>query len=287
MQPSKEDPIPASPLAPLIVQLLYDFKPAIGFEHLTRKVEEYCGRIDAQMRPAPNADHAHYFMLDAQAEYKGGRAPSQLCLCHAQMPLDSERLETSLQQTWDWDEARQVVASTQWALVANDLLAGGLPPKVRNKQFRGFIRAVQEIAPCQAMHWLNTQQMINPARFLFQQDQEGTKPLYGSINVRFFNIQNSNGDFLMDTLGLAVLGLPDIQCHFRKLPPNSIAQMLGDVACYIFDNGDVIKDGETVPGIKENERWKCQHEMALVKPERPVLDIDPGVEFAAGQRGRP
>jgi hypothetical protein len=79
-------------------------------------------------------------------------------------------------------EAKQIVASAQYVLIANDLMAAPLDPKVRNRQFRGFLRAVQETIPCQAMHWLNTQQIINPARFVFQQAEEGAAALW--VNQR-------------------------------------------------------------------------------------------------------
>jgi hypothetical protein len=282
---TKKDDIPASPLAPLMVQLLYDTAPTVDCVRLTTKVEQYCGRIDPATRPAADATMAHYFMVDAQMQFKEGRLPSQLCLCRADSPPDAGRLSQALEQTWDWEEARQAVASTKHVLVANDLLAGGLEAKLRNKQFRGFIRAIQEVAPCRAMHWMNTQHIVNPARFVFQQDEQQAQRLYGSINVRFFNIQGTNGDRLMDTLGLAILGLPDIQCHFRELQPPDVARVLYNVACYVFERGDVIKDGETVPGVLDSERWHCRHEMALAGPERAVLDLDPGGQYAGGKRG--
>jgi hypothetical protein len=281
---TKDDDIPASPLAPLMVQFLYGAPPAIDFGRLTVKIEEYCGRTDAATRPAAEATVAHYFMLDTMVQYKEGRLPSQLCLCRVDGPPDPARLEKALQQTWDWDKAREAVASTRYMLLANDLVAAGLEAKVRNKQFRGFIRAVQEVVPCKAMHWMNTQKITHPGRFVFQQSESDAQPLYGSINVRLFKIQGTTGDCLMDTLGLAALGLPDIQCHFRGLDASNVAGILYDVAYYVFQWGDVIKDGETVPGALENDRWRCQHEMALVGPERLVLDLDPGGQFAAGKR---
>jgi len=76
----------------------------------------------------------------------------------------------------------------------------------------------------------------------------------------------------MDTLGPAVLGFPDV------------ARVLYDVAYYVFQHGDVIKNGETVPGVLDGDRWHCQHEMSLVGPERLVLDLDPGGHHAAGKR---
>ena len=62
--PPQKDALPASPLAPLMVQMLYDTPPVLDFGRLTAKVEEYCGRTDPAHRPAPDATLAHYFMLD-------------------------------------------------------------------------------------------------------------------------------------------------------------------------------------------------------------------------------
>jgi len=32
------------------------------------------------------------------------------------------------------------------------------------------------------------------------------------------------------------------------------------------------------------QRWKCQREVSLLSPKREVIDINPGPEFAAGNR---
>jgi hypothetical protein len=52
----------------------------------------------------------------------------------------------------------------------------------------------------------------------------------------------------------------------------------------IFDQGDVIEDGHTVEGFPPGSRWRCRHEKALIVPTREVLDVNPGVPFAAGNR---
>ena len=88
----------------------------------------------------------------------------------------------------------------------------------------------------------------------------------------------------MDTLGLAALGLPDLQCHFHGLDCNDVARLLHNLGLYVFENGDIIEDGHTIDGPKPGDKWRCQHEMALVKPERMVLDINPGAPYAAGNR---
>lgn len=59
--------------------------------------------------------------------------------------------------------------------------------------------------------------------------------------------------------------------------------LLYNTAAYVFRHGDVIEDGHTVEGLTPNDKWVCQHEVALAGPEREVLDIAPGAPFAAGR----
>ncbi len=89
---------------------------------------------------------------------------------------------------------------------------------------------------------------------------------------------------LMDTRGLNEIGLHDLQCHFRDLNPREVSQVLYDTSAYIVENGEVIESGNTIVGIADSSKWVCQFEDALVPPSREVIDINPGVPYAAGNR---
>ena len=91
---------------------------------------------------------------------------------------------------------------------------------------------------------------------------------------------------VMDTLGLYVFGLPDVQCHFRDREPGEIAALLFATGVYLFEAGDVIADGNTISGPDGDGRLVCRREPALIAPAREVLDIDLGDPYAAGDRGR-
>jgi hypothetical protein len=117
-------------------------------------------------------------------------------------------------------------------------------------------------------------------------DEEEGNPLVGAVNLRMFNIQggpSGEGEIVMDTLGLEVFGLPDLQCHYNGLPPNAVASHLYNLAGYLFDHGDVIEDGHTVQGLEVDQIWKCQHEESLLDPKRVVLDVCPHTPHSAGR----
>ena len=139
---------------------------------------------------------------------------------------------------------------------------------------------------CNAIVWQPTARVVDPAAWCaaFDAGDPAQRFFAGAVNVRLFNVQAQERESVMDTLGLGALGLPDLQCHFRGLDPQKMARVLYNTAWYVFANGDVIEDGNTVGGISAGSRWKCQHEDSLVGPDRMVLDLDPGAPYAAGNR---
>jgi hypothetical protein len=111
---------------------------------------------------------------------------------------------------------------------------------------------------------------------------------HGAVNTRFFRVGDTE-DMVVDTLGLYVFGIPDVQFHFHGLDPNHVVRLATDIGMYQLNNGIPIKDGETVDSLdaegnyRQDIQWKCQYEMSLIEPKREVLDINTG-EFAAGNR---
>ena len=200
-------------------------------------------------------------------------------------PIDHDLYAKSVQQTWDWDGVGDVVSRCKHRALITDLLATRLDRHSRLELMQKVVQALLSVVDCEAIHWRPSQKMVNPQAYLHNQTSADPDPLYGALNVRLFNIQGSTPPvFLMDTMGLAVLGLPDIQCHFIELAPEAIANLLYSLGYYLLDKGDVIKDGETVQGLTLVDSWECQHEISLIAPERDVLDINPGKPYAVGDR---
>ncbi len=108
-----------------------------------------------------------------------------------------------------------------------------------------------------------------------------TDPLHAAMNVRYFDLrERPEGEHLMDTLGLAALGYPDLQVHVRRLPPRQVAAFLGDAGRYHCQGEGRIEDGHTVPG-PSGEAWSCRLVPSLLPPRRTVIDIEPSPVFSA------
>lgn len=251
---------------------------------LTARVQELCGRVDMDHVPAANNHSAGYVMLDGATTSARGPLLSQLWLQPLKGGPDRRRITEALHQTWDWAEAREVASGCTYALTVNDFMATTLNAVQRNRQFRAFLLALHEVAPCKAIHWVNSQLLMEPGKFVALQEMGDVAALYGTINVRFFQLEGNDDDCLMDTLGLGAFGLPDVQCHFCELSPADVAGVLHGTACQMFERGNVWRDGHRVRGIQGDERWQCLHEASLAKPDRIVVDLNPGAPYAAGNR---
>ena len=267
------------------VELLYDTPPRMSRAAIARSVKKRCP--SAELADGEDNDKSlHFFHRDHLVKFADANLPAQTVVFLTEESLNlTDVMTESLQQSWSFPGAADVVGRCRNTILVTDLMSSALEYKERLELFQSALAGILEALPALAIHWRPTGQFVKPQRFLESYEEGGSSRFFaGSLNVRFYNISNSAGDMLMDTLGLAALGLPDLQCHYRGLVPGEVAALLANTGYYIFENGDVIENGHTVEGIKAGSKWRCQHEEAMLKPSRVVLDLDPGPPHSAGDR---
>jgi hypothetical protein len=160
------------------------------------------------------------------------------------------------------------------SLLVTDLMASPIPTKERITLITTVVAAGCELLAPIGIYWLPSDLIVAPREFLESLDKGELSDLRQLINVRFFDAGTDG--MVMDTLGMASLQLPDVQIHFNDaLDPPWAAQKVRSVAAYLWENGDIIEDGQTIPGLRDGESWPCRHEDSIVGPDRVVLDIDP------------
>lgn len=282
------------------VELKYRQQPQLDRNLLYEKMEQYTGKT---AQPETEEEEAaglavweaneseetdqgqllHFFHLNYMVQYSEGEMPAQTSL----MNIDHRPVtdyETAIQQCWHWQEAAQTLNECSYSLMLVDMMASGLEPKARLQLFTGALRAVLEAAPCDAIYFRESDKLVEPKAYLASLEEGAA--LYGAMNVRFYNVKGTGSgrtEGLMDSIGLAALGIPDVQCHFYDLDPNEVGDHLANIAYYLFNQGDIIADGETV-GFTEDMRWRCEHQYALAAPHRVVIDLDPGEPYYAGRQ---
>ena len=235
-------------------------------------VEIYCPELGGAEPEAVRADLATRVPAPVTVEVEE-RAPR------------FEALEESLSQSWQFPEGRQTLAQCRFVITVRETQVGAAKPVERLDYLQNAINMVLEKVHAEAMHCVDSLQVISPGLFLGEVEARGVPALQaGAVNVRLYRVDApgvADGRLIMDTLGLHVFGLPDLQIDYRWLEPGAVARTLFAAAAYIFQQGDVIEDGHSIEGCLPGSRWTAQHsESSMVEPFREVIVLDPGEPYS-------
>ncbi len=271
------------PLEIQLVELHYSQPPQFDMAAVKSRAE---ATLDDELDVSSLSDDGDSYLVvhkDFPVEYSDGEVAPQTAIFAANEPIDIEKYAGDIQQSWGFRDCEPILAESRHTLLVSELMARLLTPVERVRLFHGILQAVVELTRPDAMVFKHSQQVVRPAAYLAAATAEPIlRP--GSLNVRFFNVTNTDGEMLMDTRGMEEIGLHDLQCHFRDLEPNAVSRLLFNSAVYIFENGPVVESGNTIAGIEPGSKWTCQFETSLINPERELLDVNPGPAHAAGNR---
>lgn len=286
-QQNLEDKKGSSPGGPFIIQML--FKEPVEMpnqEQILDIMKRHIGKVecfccDEKMTGIAALEHI--------AEFQDGTSPVQLFIMGCSSFEGKGFDEFLKSQMWDCQNDRdRIFEECQYQVMATDMLAGALAAQERADLDMDFMEALAELFPtCEAFYFQNCGKLFLAEDVRGHQFCGCDRFIHFGVNVRFFNIHETE-DMLIDTVGMSTLFLPDLQYHFRKLDPNWIANHGYQVASYILNNENPIKDGETIDGIAKGNlirkiQWTCRYEESLIQPAREVIDIHTG-KYAAGNR---
>jgi Domain of unknown function (DUF4261) len=262
----------AEPVA-LIAELWFEHAPDLSDPELLAALRSLSPDAEAQQ----DSITVPYAGRDGQAG--GGPAPLVTVVMPSTPLGESGKQRPDVSQTWDWAGAEPAVARATAGVIVTELLVTGWSAQDRVAALTRVVAELCRLTHPLAIYWAQSQRVSDPEALV-------ADDLNGILNVRFFTVAGEEDAMVLDTLGLHVFGLPDLQCHFRGREPGKIAGLLYATALYVFDSGDVIADGNTISGLDGDERYVCRREPSLLPPSRPVLDIDLGDPYAAGRRDR-
>ncbi|EHI98183.1 hypothetical protein CDLVIII_1490 [Clostridium sp. DL-VIII] len=278
---NKEENVPDIFAETYSVELYMKEEPVILENDLLENIKKYCGNVEISSSQENNIIFA---FMDHVLEYKNMSAPVSIVISKIFDKPDILKLNKSLGQSGDLKN-KEEIEKCSYRIIVTDIMAIGLEYNKRIELFQKALYAIVELIPCEGIHFQLTEQVISRDEYLennpFNEDYD---LLFGILNVRLFNIEGREDEYLMDTLGLSAVGLCDLQCHFKNLDPDQVLDILYSYGYYIFDNSEAADNLKEIDGIYEEEKWKCEHEVSLAEPKRVVMDINPGREFAGGNR---
>ncbi|MCR4646444.1 MAG: DUF4261 domain-containing protein [Oscillospiraceae bacterium] len=191
-------------------------------------------------------------------------------------------------QMWDCPEHERILEECKYEVAAMDMMASALEAADRSEILMNFLAALMELYPtCEAVYFQPSGKMIYADKIRQYNGDPGDRFLLFAVNVRFFRIEGS-GDMLVDSLGMSILSMPDLQYHFHGLAPDDVVNHAYNMLAYIIANNCPIRNGDTIDGIHNGKfsrsvQWKCHFEESLVQPRRDVIDICMN-KYASGGR---
>lgn len=255
-------------------------------EQMVNVLEKHLSDVDCFWHDEKGAGFAAKKYL---AQFQDAAVPPQLMITSCTAFDGQELDEFTKSQMWDCREDRErILAECRYQVIATDLLAAALPARERAEMDMDFLEALVELYPqCEAVYIHHSGKLFLAEQIRQHQIPAEDRFIYFAVNARFFNIQGTE-DMLVDTVGMSTLFLPDLQYHFHGFEPNWVVNHAYNIASYLLEQDNPIKDGDTIDGVAEGRidpdvQWKCSYEMALIQPAREVIDLNMG-EYASGHR---
>lgn len=197
-------------------------------------------------------------------------------------------LERGGKQAWVWRQASGAVRAHQaFVRLRSTFGEAGVPeghdPKAELTFLTQLGAAILKLQT--SLAWFDPSgEAIRPAEFVDQalayHAAEGVPPLDVWTNVRIGRL--TDDWMLMDLVGMAQLGLPDVEACFKaeQYTFEEVDTFLRQVAEYMADAGDVLGAGDAVPGPKDITWEVLRAEQGLNAPPRATVRLLPedGIE---------
>lgn len=264
-----------NPTELLTVKLFFKTKPIFNDEKIEQELTKRFEQIElGESSDNPN-NSRHYLFNDYEVKFSEGSIPAQATIfVPNENKIDFSELHNSFGQSWSWTEAEETVRKCSYEILLTDLMSRNLDYKKRIEYFQKFVVSIVSAMNPSAVWVRNSEMILKPTDFLEKSSQNNYQNINVFMNVRLFNIQETEGEMIMDTLGLNSLGLPDFEFRFTNYDVQQIAGLLFNYGHYIFENGVVIEHGNTIEGIEENSKWKCYFSHSQLEPKRIVIEIN-------------
>lgn len=278
----------AQPGGSFPIQMLFrEETPLADMARMEAVLGQHCGKVECF---GQKDGMVGFRAMEHLVELDGEVLPVQLIMVGG-LAFEGDKIPVkTVQQMWDCVERREeILSQCRYQVLAHDMLAGALPMQERARLDMDFLEALAELYPsCEAFYFPTCGKLLPGEAVRHHDFKDLVRFVHFGMNVRCFKM-GDEGDVLMDTLGLGVLELPDLQYHFRGVSPDWVAEHACTLAAYLLEHENPISAGQTVDGLDEGgslgaAQWLCQYEEAIVHPPREVLDIEMG-PYAAGNRG--
>lgn len=197
-------------------------------------------------------------------------------------------LQRATQQCWHWREASSAVtAHTSFVRLKCTYSIGAsssdmirppdYDPLAELQSLTSMIRAIARVSSALCYFNPNGEVLLSSSgleRSIQIANDAQVPALTVWTNTRLYSLQHqASGWLVQDTVGLWQLDVPDHEAVFPHglFEPGEMARFLSNLSLYLVENGQVIKDGDTVDGPR-GTRWQGHvSQESLLMPPRATI----------------
>ena len=185
----------------LVVELWYAEAPDLADPQL----------LDELRVIAPTAERQQGSLAVPHGTAVDGSPPLLTAIVAASPVGEGGKQLPEVSQTWDWPGADEALDRCRAAVLVSEMFAGGFDAEERVSALTAVVRVLSRLTRPVLINWPLSQRVVDPDR--------DADDLDGVINIRLFTVAGDETALVMDSLGLHIFGLPDVQCHFRVASP--------------------------------------------------------------------
>ena len=185
-----------------------------------------------------------------------GELPIVIHVFTAAVDAFEAQLRDALTWTQTWRERRDAVAACRSSIVLSMPIDRAQPYAIHLLSFLAVLDTIlvslgERDCEASILHWMPAQQLLPFKRYRMLRTELG--PSGPAVNVRIANVGGASGEMFADTLGLAALGLRDLQTRFAGRDPNEVAMRMLLLARQSF-MGEALDGAAPAPWLAPPER---------------------------------
>lgn len=232
----------------IVLEALFHREPTLPVEVLCQGLARFFGPIEAGWKD----DVLVLAFVDRPIRMGGKDLPMTLLLRVEELERCSIDYEPALEQSWDWPEAEEAIQGCGWAVVLTEPFGTRLPAPFRTAFLGAALRVLCQVMEPAAIHGCEAGILVDPEQVIGSPD-----PLMGLVAIRRYRLDDGDDGELLDTLGMASLGLVDLQTRAAEGTSEASIQHLRRLL-------RVQLEGGAVKGARGS---------ASVEPRRSVLRV--------------
>lgn len=185
-------------------------------------------------------------------------------------PPPSDAFESAVQYAWYWQQVRHDMQRVGSHLILS--VGDEAGPKARAALLGRLVAAALAALPqAIAITWMDSNSIWPTSLAAAALQSEAAVPLPLCVAVKL--MRDDAGLIAAFTTGMSVFGLMEIETAPRATNASKFAQFVFEFACYIFEAGPVVEDGETI-GPDADTKFSIRHRESIYLPGTKVYWIE-------------